>query len=75
MGDQSTLGDELTAAVSWLYSVGAMIVVGRNDTIHVYGSVPGGAYIHKFATKQSEHETGPDLLLRVIKEVREAHGS
>jgi hypothetical protein len=70
METQGKLGDELTGAVSWLASVGALVVLERHGCVHVYRG-----QIHKVATKQSESDTGADLLLKAIQEAREAHDS
>lgn len=57
MEAQGTLAD-LAGAVSWLHSVGALIVMERSsESVHVYRG-----QIHKVATKQSENDTGADIL-------------
>ena len=70
MVDQATLGDELVDAVSWLASVGALVVMEREGAVHVYRG-----RIHKSASKQSDQDAGAAVFLMAIKEAREAHGS
>jgi len=69
-GPQGKLGNELTSAVSWLVSVGALVVMERQGSVHVYRG-----QIHKVANKQSDEDTGAALLLMAISEVREAYGA
>ena len=69
VSDQDKLGNELSEAVSWLASVGALVVMERDGAIHIYRG-----QIHKNDTKR-DGDSGADVLLRTIKATRAAHGS